>query len=51
MESHSTLPPEVPAELLADRQANWNGFTRFTVANCVAIAVLLVLMLIFLRIL
>lgn len=47
--SHTT--PDVPADLIASRQAGWKAFTRFTVVNCVAIAGILVLMLVFLRIL
>jgi len=49
-DAHS-LPPEVPAELVAEKRAGWMWFTHFTVANCVAVAAILVLMLIFLRIL
>ena len=41
----------VPKELISERMAGWHAFTRFTFVNCVAIAILLVLMLVFLRIL
>jgi hypothetical protein len=46
---HSSHPPEVPPELLADRKRNWAGFKLFTIAHCIGIAVLLLLMLVFLR--
>lgn len=49
--SHSATPSAVPASLIAERRAGWHAFTRFIVANCVAIAALLLLMLVFLRIL
>jgi hypothetical protein len=51
MGSHSTVPQPVPAALIAERTAGWHAFTRFIVANCVTIAGILILMLIFLRIL
>jgi len=51
MSSHSTEPQAVPADLVAERAAGWHAFTRFTKVNCIAIAALLVLMLVFLRIL
>jgi hypothetical protein len=49
--SHAASPPKVPAELLAERRKGWQGFTRFTVMSCAAIAVTLLMMLVFLRIL
>lgn len=42
--AHST-PPKVPADMLAQHRAGWNAFTRFTVYNCVALAVLLLILL------
>lgn len=50
MATHST-PPKVPAELLENRRAGWNGFVKFIIWNCVALAATLLLMLIFLRVL
>ncbi len=47
--NHNTGAPEVPEDLIADRVRGWHAFTRFTVANCVGIALLLILMLVFLR--
>ncbi len=47
----SSSVQSVPKDLIAERMAGWHAFTRFTAANCVAVAVLLLLMLVFLRIL
>jgi hypothetical protein len=41
-------PSQLPADYLNEHRAGWHAFTRFVVANCVAVAALLVLMLIFL---
>jgi len=49
--SNSGVEPKVPTALLANRRDGWHAFTRFVVINCVAIAAILLLMLIFLRIL
>ncbi|HEU0117767.1 MAG TPA: preprotein translocase subunit SecE [Alphaproteobacteria bacterium] len=51
MGNHSSTPPQVPADYVAERVAGWHAFTRFTFIQCVAVAGLLVLMLVFLRIL
>ncbi len=51
MSSPSSVPQQVPASLIAERTAGWHAFTRFIVANCVSVAVILMLMLVFLRIL
>ena len=47
----TSAAPKVPADLIAERRAGWHAFTRFTFLNCVAIAGILLLMLVFLRIL
>ncbi len=48
-QSPSTVPnPVTPDAFLADRQAFWTSFCSFTTGSAIAVAVLLVLMLIFL---
>jgi len=49
--SNSGVEPKVPPALLTNRREGWHAFTRFVVINCVTVAVVLLLMLIFLRIL
>lgn len=51
MASNSQQTQPVPASLVAERKASWHAFTRFTALNCIALAVLLLLMLLFLRVL
>ncbi len=52
MASHmNTAEPQVPVDMLRDRRQGWHDFTRFVVLNCLAVAAILVLMLVFLRIL
>lgn len=51
MGSQSSIPQVVPGTLVAERMQGWHSFTRFVVANCVTIAIILVMMLVFLRIL
>jgi hypothetical protein len=48
-DQHATA--DVPKELLARHQEGWSAFTRATTLSCVAIAGILILMLVFLRIL
>lgn len=43
--------PEVPAAMLASRRAGWNAFTHWIVKLCLAVTVVLLLMLVFLRVL
>ncbi len=49
--SRSSSEARVPAALVNQRRADWHIFIKAVGFNCVAIAVLLLLMLIFLRIL
>jgi len=51
MSSPSPSPQAVPTALVAERKEGWSAFTRATFIGCVAVAVILVLMLVFLRIL
>lgn len=48
--SHASHPPEVPADLLNARRANWHAFAKGMAINGIAIAALLVLMLLALKI-
>ena len=48
--SHSA-DPHVPEEVVARHRADWHAFTGWTVKTCVAVAIVLLLMLVFLRIL
>jgi len=48
--SHSA-DHDVPEELVAQHRSEWHRFTGWTVKLCVATAVVLLLMLLFLRIL
>jgi len=49
--SNSTAEPQVPVSMLKERRQGWHAFTRFIVMNCLAVATILLLMLVFLRIL
>ncbi len=46
---HNAPQQSLPADFIRDRRIGWHAFTRFTTLNCVGVAVLLVLMLVFLR--
>ena len=43
--------PKVPAAILNDRRRGWEGFKKFIFINCVAVAVFLLLMLLFFKVL
>ena len=49
--SSNTSTSAVPSDLVAERRLGWHDFTRATVITCVAVAGVMVLMLLFLRIL
>jgi hypothetical protein len=49
--SHSTPAPKPPASLVAEKRAGWHAFVQFIIANCAALAVFLLLMLLFFKIL
>jgi hypothetical protein len=51
MASNSASPPKVPTEMLNERRKGWHGFTQFIIINCAALAVFLLLMLLFFKIL
>jgi len=51
MSSPSPSQQAVPSALVTERKEGWSAFTRATFISCVAVAVLLVLMLVFLRLL
>lgn len=42
---HSSTPPQVPPEMLAERKAGWRAFTILTLIHCVGLAAFLLLML------
>ena len=54
MQNHShsdhAVPPKVSAQMLAQHQHGWHEFTRFVVANCVAVAGILVLLLLIFKV-
>jgi hypothetical protein len=47
----NSAAPKVPASILNERRRGWRGFTQFIVINCVALAVFLLLMLLFFKVL